>query len=273
LLALLACLAATGCGTRDETTTPKETASLKVLVDGGDQPITAAQRAGLFKAAGIDAQVTAGSGIDANAAAVAHGDADLALSSAAGLLLARDRGLHVVSIAALVNGPQTVVVSKGPLRGPADLKGKSVATEGNPFERAMVATIQARAGGPVKAVGAGKKADARIQFSTERRGKKEHAVPITRFGVPPFYGLVLVTSEERLDSDADVLRSFTGALGHAVKDSRNPAFAPTPGKPYGWQVKARWQPFAEWMSGKGLLQHDPDVPAAFTNDVLPGQRL
>ena len=62
------------------------------------------------------------------------------------MALAREQGLDVVAVGALVNRPLTSLIwlQKSGIKGVADLKGKTVATAGIPYQDAFLKTILAR---------------------------------------------------------------------------------------------------------------------------------
>ena len=79
---------------------------------------------------------------------LAAGKADLAISYEPELLLARDKGLKLVSVGAIVQAPLTSIMSLGSkkIRTPADLEGKRVGTAGIPYQSAYLKTILEKAG-------------------------------------------------------------------------------------------------------------------------------
>ena len=70
---------------------------------------------------------------------VAAGRADLAVSYEPEVLLARDQGLDVKAVAAIVNQPLTSLISlpKAGIARAADLEGKTVGTAGIPYQRTI----------------------------------------------------------------------------------------------------------------------------------------
>ena len=87
---------------------------------------------------------------------VAAGRVDLAISYEPEVLRARDQGLSVVSVGALVQKPLTSIISlpKAKIRKPADLEGKTVGTAGIDYQYAYLETIL-REAGVAPAVGEG----------------------------------------------------------------------------------------------------------------------
>ena len=74
---------------------------------------------------------------------VAAGRVDLAISYEPEVLRARDKGLNVVAVGALVQRPLTSIISlpKAEIRKPADLEGKTVGTAGIDYQSAYLRTI------------------------------------------------------------------------------------------------------------------------------------
>src|SRR5205085_11701178 len=96
--------------------------------------IYAAQADGIFDKAKLDLNIQTPSDPAAPLKLLAAGKVDLAISYEPEVLLARDQGLQVVSIAAIVQRPLTSVISiKGSgVETIRDLKGKKVGTAGIP---------------------------------------------------------------------------------------------------------------------------------------------
>ena len=88
--------------------------------------IYAAQADGDFKQAGLDVEIRQPPDPAAPIKQVAAGRVDLAISYEPEVLRARDQGLNVVSVGALVHKPLTSIISlpKAKIRKPADLEGQ-----------------------------------------------------------------------------------------------------------------------------------------------------
>lgn len=202
---------------------------------------------GFFTDAGLDVRPQVPSDPSAPIKQVAAGRADLAISYEPEVALARDQGLDVVAVAALVNGPLTSLISlpDAGIASPADLAGKTVVTAGIPYQSAYLDTILERAGvtrDSVDQVDVGfnlmqpvisGRADAMFGgflnvegVDLSERGLDPRVVPVDELGVPTYDELVLVADADRLDEDAESIRAFLAALergtGAAV---RNPQAA------------------------------------------------
>ena len=105
-----------------------------------------AQKLGYFEEAGLDVSIDTPSDPAAPLKLVAAGSVDLAISYEPEVALAREQGLDVVAVGALVNRPLTSLIwlRESGIKGVADLKGKTVATAGIPYQDAFLKTILAR---------------------------------------------------------------------------------------------------------------------------------
>jgi putative hydroxymethylpyrimidine transport system substrate-binding protein len=244
LLALALGLAA--CGEKSENVTAK-TQPFSLALDFYPNPdhagVYMAQKLGYFKEAGLDVGISAPSDPSAPIRLVAAGRDDLAISYEPEVLLAREQGLDVVAIGALVNRPLTSMIwlKKSGIKGVGDLRGKTIATAGIPYQDAFLKTILARANlspADVKAVNVGfgllpalvgGSAQAMLGgyvnvegIDLRERGKHPVVIPVDRLGVPTYDELVLVANRKRLEEDPEKFRLFVAALARgtaaAVKD-------------------------------------------------------
>lgn len=241
-LAALALLA--GCGEKEENLEAGLSEQLDLALDFYVNPdhagIYTAQENGYFKRAGLRVTPRVPSDPSAPIREVAAGRADLAISYEPEVLLAREQGLDVVAIAALVDEPLTSLISlpEGGIAKPADLRGKTVATAGIPYQADYLETILAGAGlstSDVRQVDVGLnllpvllggQADAILGgfrniegVDLAERGADPSVVPVNQLGVPNYDELVLVAQGERLEEDPEALRLFIGALAKGTKDA------------------------------------------------------
>jgi putative hydroxymethylpyrimidine transport system substrate-binding protein len=192
---------------------------------------------GYFVRAGLDVQPRVPSDPSAPIKEVAAGRADLAISYEPEVLLARDEGLDVVAVAAIVDEPLTSLISlpAAAIAEPADLRGKTIATAGIPYQADYLATILANAGLTNEDVSQvdvglnllpallGGQADAILGgfrniegVDLTERGASPAIVPVDQLGVPSYDELVLVASEERLEDDPEDIRFFISALARGT---------------------------------------------------------
>jgi putative hydroxymethylpyrimidine transport system substrate-binding protein len=192
-----------------------------------------AQKLGYFEDAGLDVSVNAPADPAAPLKLVAAGRSDLAISYEPEVALAHEQGLDVVAIGALVNRPLTSMIwlKKSGIKGVGDLKGKTVATAGIPYQDAFLKTILSRvqlSPSDVKAVNVGfgllpallsDSAQAMLGgFSNvegvdlRQRGKDPVITPVDKLGVPTYDELVLVANRKSLEAEPEKFRLFIAAL-------------------------------------------------------------
>jgi putative hydroxymethylpyrimidine transport system substrate-binding protein len=191
------------------------------------------QKLGYFEEAGLDLSIATPSDPAAPIKLVAAGRSDLAISYEPEVALAREQGLDVVAIAALVNRPLTSMIwlQKSGIKGVGDLKGKTIATAGIPYQDAFLKTILARVKltpDDVKAVNVGfgllpaligGSAQAMLGgflnvegIDLRERGKAPVVTPVDQLGVPTYDELVLVARRQSLEEDPEKFRLFLAAL-------------------------------------------------------------
>jgi putative hydroxymethylpyrimidine transport system substrate-binding protein len=244
-LAVLALLVS-GCGEKKESTSATKTQQLQLMLDflpnADHAGIYAAQRNGRFRAVGLDVKIRTPSDPAAPLRQVAAGRVDMAISYEPEVLRARDKGLKVVSVGALVQRPLTSIIAlpAAGIHRPADLRGKKVGTAGIDYQHAFLQTILERATVPPKSVterNVGfnlvqalltRKVDAILggflnYEAVELRQKKKHPVviPVDTVGVPRYDELVFVTSEAAAKDEGDAIRGFLGAVARGTHDLRS----------------------------------------------------
>ncbi len=245
LLALVALLALVGCGEKQEGTTPGAGRPFRLVLDffpnANHVGIYAAQADGDFAAAGLAVKIESPGDPAAPLRLLAAGRADLVISYEPEVLLARAKGLRVVSVAALVQRPLTSIVALDAkrIRTPADLRGKRVGTAGIPYQSAYLRTILARAGVPARSVREtsvgfdlipamlGRKVDATLgaywnyeAIQLEQKGKRPRVIPVDRAGVPTYDELVLVARQDTLPREGAKVRSFLQAVARGYRAAR-----------------------------------------------------
>jgi putative hydroxymethylpyrimidine transport system substrate-binding protein len=247
-LLVLAALAVTaaGCGEKSEPTnqTPAKR-SIDLVLDWFPNPdhvaLYEATAKGYFSQVGLDVKPHVPSDPASPIKQVAAGRAQVAISYEPEVLLARQQGLPVVAIGALVQRPLTSLIAtrKSGVRSVRDLRGKRVGTAGIPYQSAYLKTILRRAQVPessVKETNVGSsllpamlsgKVDATLGgfwnvegVELSERGAKPWITPVDRLGVPPYNELVLVANSDKLGDQRDDLRLFVSALARGAKAAR-----------------------------------------------------
>jgi putative hydroxymethylpyrimidine transport system substrate-binding protein len=280
LLALVGtfALGLTSCGGGEEPSTGSATdpqpftLDLDWYVNPDHAGIYSALDRGFFKQAGLDVQPEVPSDPSAPIKEVAAGRADLAVSYEPEVLLARDKGLDVQAVGALVDQPLTSLISlpNAAIAGAADLQGKTVGTAGIPYQSDYLETILQTGGLPTSAVNEvnvglnllptllGGRVDAILGgfrniegVDLQQRGLDPRIVPVDQLGVPTYDELVLVARSSTVADHPEAIRSFIGALArgtdYAIKHPQEAANAVL-------------------MAGKGL---DPMQTRAEVDATLP----
>jgi putative hydroxymethylpyrimidine transport system substrate-binding protein len=233
---LLLALGLAACGEKSEdgsTESQPLSLTLDFYPNADHAGVYMAQKLGYFEEAGLDVSIETPSDPAAPLKLVAAGQSDLAISYEPEVALADEKGLNVVAIGALVNRPLTSMIwlDKSGIKGVGDLKGKTVATAGIPYQQAFLKTILARAQlspGAVKEVNVGfgllpallsGSAEAMLGgysnvegVDLRRRGKDPVVTPVDQLGVPTYDELVLVANRDSLAADPEKYRLFLAAL-------------------------------------------------------------
>jgi putative hydroxymethylpyrimidine transport system substrate-binding protein len=229
-----------GCGEKSESGSA-ETQPLTLTLDFYPNPdhagIYMAEELGYFREAGLDVRIQTPSDPAAPIKLVASGQTDLAISYEPEVILAQEQGLDTVAVAALVDTPLTSLIwlKKSRISGVADLRGKTIATAGIPYQDAYLETILARADlspSDVKAVNVGYgllpaivggRAEAMLGgfrnvegVDLRLRGKDPVVTPVDELGVPTYDELVLVAQRQALEEDPEAVRLFLAALARGT---------------------------------------------------------
>ena len=245
------CLTLSACGTKqDAITTPaakRFTVMLDFFPNADHAALYSAISHGDFRAVGLDVQPQAPADPAEPLKLLAAGRVDMAISYEPELLLARDQGQKLVSIAALVQRPLTsiIAVRGSHVRSVGDLAGKTVGTAGIPYQSAELQTaLQAARVSParvhevnvgfnlVPAMLSGKVAATLGGFwnyeaiQLAELHKAPVTIPVDRAGVPPYDELVLIVREDEARTRGADLRAFLQALTKGEAEVRaNPAAA------------------------------------------------
>ncbi len=247
----LAALALGACGSKHDVIGASKTKPFTVVLDffpnADHAALYSAIHNGDFRAAGLDVQPQAPADPSAPLQLLAAGKADMAISYEPELLLARDQGLKLVSIAALVQRPLTSIIAlpAAHVSKVSDLAGKTVGTAGIPYQAAELRTaLQSARVDPAKvkevnvgfnlvpAMLSGKVAATLGGFwnyealQLQEMHKRPVTIPVDKAGVPSYNELVLVVREDEARTRGQDLRAFLQALTRGEREVRaNPAAA------------------------------------------------
>jgi putative hydroxymethylpyrimidine transport system substrate-binding protein len=246
LLALPCLLALAACGSKQDALSAPAAKPFTVMLDffpnADHAALYSAIANGDFRAAGLDVRPETPSDPSAPLKLLAAGRVDMAISYEPELLLARDQGLKLVSIGALVQRPLTSIIALpgAHVRSVADLAGKRVGTAGIAYQAAELRTALQSAGvrpgavheanvgfNLVPAMLSGKVAATLGGFwnyealQLEQLRRKPVVIPIDKAGVPTYDELVLVVREDEAGTRGQDLRAFLQALTRGERQARS----------------------------------------------------
>jgi putative hydroxymethylpyrimidine transport system substrate-binding protein len=237
VLAIACALTLSACGAKQDTISASHTKPFTVMLDwfpnADHAPLYSALAAGDFRATGLEVKPVVPSETAEPLKLLAAGKLDMAISYEPELLLARDEGLKLVSIAALVQRPLTSIIAlpSQHISSVANLAGKTVGTAGIPYQAAELKSALQSAGvnpasvhevnvgfnlvpamlsGKVAATLGGYWNYEALQLQLMHRHPV--TIPIDQAGVPTYDELVLVVREEEARSRGQDLRAFLQAL-------------------------------------------------------------
>jgi putative hydroxymethylpyrimidine transport system substrate-binding protein len=247
IAAVLAALLLAACGEKKETITPSGgsgqplTLMLDWFPNADHVGIYQALAEGDFRRAGLDVKVRVPSDPASPLELLAAGRVDAAISYEPEVMLARNRGLGLVSVAAIVQQPLTSIVSLGSkhITSVAQLRGKRVGDAGIPYQHAYLQTILNHEGvspSRVKEINVGAnlvpamlsgRVDATLgaywnyeAIQLQQMGKKPNVIRVNRVGVPDYDELVVVVRKETLGKHPDEIRRFLQALARGYQSVR-----------------------------------------------------
>jgi putative hydroxymethylpyrimidine transport system substrate-binding protein len=251
LLAACCVFALAACGSKQDTISAATTKPFTLMLDfypnADHAALYAALAHGDFTAGGLDVKPEAPADPSEPLKLLAAGKVDMAISYEPELLLARDEGLKLVSIGALVQRPLTSIIAlpSSHVKKVADLAGKTVGTAGIPYQAAELKTALQAAGvdpSSVKEVNvgynlvqsmlSGKVAATLGGFwnvegvQLQQLRKRPLIIPVDKAGVPTYNELVLVVREDEAHKRGEELRAFLQALTRGEREARaDPAAA------------------------------------------------
>jgi putative hydroxymethylpyrimidine transport system substrate-binding protein len=277
-----------------------------------------AEANGYFEDEGLNVDIYVPSDPATGLQLVAAGQDDFTISYQADVLIARGAGLPVVSVAALVQHPLNSIMtleSSGITR-PSELVGKTVGIAGVPSDEALLGSMLEADGASLDDVELvtvgfdlmpallGGQVDAVIgaywvheSILAEQQGQPVNVMRIEEWGVPDYYELLLVTSEEMIAEQPEVVAGFVAALtrGYAAAEASpeaaiselikanpetdealetegiallKPLWTDNGDVPFGTQTEERWTSYAAWLRDEGILTEDVDATEAFTNEFV-----
>ncbi|MCL6603690.1 MAG: ABC transporter substrate-binding protein [Paenibacillus sp.] len=276
-----------------------------------------AEQQGFFAEEGLEMEIRMPADGNDGLKLVAANQIDLALSYQPQVLMARGENIPVQSIGAIVRHPlnHLLLPVEGKINSPKDLAGKNIGFSSIPLYEAMVKTMIQNDGGDPKAanlidvgfdlipaVSTGK-VDAIMggfinheALILAKEGHPVNSINPTDYGVPDYYELVLVASEQGLKNNKAFLKKFMTAITKGQEFvQKNPeealdillkhedATSPldkdiekqslqillplmdADDQAFGYQDPASWNKVQQWLTENELLQSDVKTQDAFIN--------
>ncbi|WP_168120576.1 ABC transporter substrate-binding protein [Paenibacillus sp. HB172176] len=322
MLVALCSLLLAGCSTTSSNTNANaKLDELTVLLDWYPNAVHtflyAAEANGYFEEAGLKVKLQTPADTNDAVKLVATGKADLALSYQMQVAISRAEDIPVVSLAAIVRHPlnRLFALQESGISRPRDLVGQQIGYPSIPLDEAIVNTMVEHDGGDASALHyqdigwdlipamTTKRVDAIIggyvnheKLLLEKEGVKLVSFDPSQYGVPDYYELVLIASEDGIDKKQELYRRFIEA---AAKGQQYTAEHPDEalallldkqegefpldddvekqsldilmplmdagGEAFGSQSSENWQSVIDWMQEHGLLKQAVAPEEAFRN--------
>ena len=228
-----------GASTADATTTAARpaapaTIALDFTPNAVHAPIYAAVREGFDRRHGVRLRIREPGSSPNSLALLTSGRVDVGILDIQDLAIARQRGVDVVGVAALVQKPLAALIAQPGIHRPRDLAGRTVGVSGLPSDPAFVRAIVQGDGGDyarVKQVTIGfqavssilsKRVDAVPAFwnaegvALRERGVRTSEFRVEDYGAPPYPEVVLVTARSTLEREPQVVAGVVAAIGDGV---------------------------------------------------------
>lgn len=239
-------LALSACGEKKESVTSSgATQSMTLMLDwypnADHVGIYQALADGDFEKAGLDVHIKVPSDPASPLSQLEAGKTDVAISYEPEVMLARNKGQALVSVAAIVQEPLTSIVSIGSkhIRSAAALRGKRVGDAGIAYQHAFLTTILSHAhvpAGSVKEMNVGSNLvpamlSGRVgatlgaywnyeAIQLQRMHKHPNVIRMNQAGIPTYDELVVVARKSTVVDHPDELRRFVQALGRGYESVR-----------------------------------------------------
>lgn len=313
-------LVVAGCSNnQDENEKEELTIMLDWYPNAVHSALYTAQEKGYFDEEGLDVKIEMPADTNDPLKLAATGKVDLAISYQTQLLLSRGEDIPVVSIGAFVrHSLDGIMYKKGiGIESPKDLVGKNVGYPSSSVSEAILETMVKHDGGnpeQVKLTDVGwdlmpslatDKVDALVGAYVnhelvllKKEGYDVGMFPLSEYGVPDNYELVVVTGEKTLDKKEESIKKFWNALSKAQADvkadpdaaldvlfsNENESFPldrdveteslntllplmEDESVPFGYQEEKAWQDVADWLYDNKVLKEKVEVKEAFKNIV------
>ena len=303
--------------------TTKEDTKVKLALDwypnANHTGLYIALEKGYFKDENIDLEIYTPSDPSTVLQTVGAGQDDFGISYQPDLILAKSKNIPVKSVLAFVQHPLNIIMTlkESNIIRPSDLKGKKIAYPGIPLNENLLDTLLKADGlegkQEVELINTGydlvppligKTVDACLgcylsheTIMAENEGYPVNVMRMEKWGVPDYYELVLVASDEMVTDNKDLIermiRAISKGYNDAVSDPKAgidnlikstngeidqaieypgvellaPLWVDTEGR-FGVQTEEKWAIFSKWLFDTGQITSIPETNSLFTNEFV-----
>ena len=303
--------------------TTKEDTKVKLALDwypnANQTGLYIALEKGYFKDENIDLEIYTPSDPSTVLQTVGAGQDDFGISYQPDLILAKSKNIPVKSVLAFVQHPLNIIMTlkESNIIRPSDLKGKKIAYPGIPLNENLLDTLLKADGlqgkQEVELINTGydlvppligKTVDACLgcylsheTIMAENEGFPVNIMRMEQWGVPDYYELVLVASDEMVTDNKDLIermiRAISKGYNDAVSDPKAgidnlikstndeidqaieypgaellaPLWVDSTGK-FGAQTEEKWSVFSQWLFDTGQITTMPETNSLFTNEFV-----
>ena len=243
LVPLVMILTVVACGSSAEAT-PVPLTKVSLALDwfpwSNHSGMFIAKDRGYFADEGLDVEIFTPGDPSTVLQTVASDRDDFGISYQTEVLIAREQGVPVVSIMALVQHPLNSVMAlkESGIAEPKDLAGKKVGWPGIPSDEPLLETMLSSQGlslDDVELVNVGfdlvpalisKQVDAIVgaywvheSISATNQGFELNIMRMEEHGVPDFYELVIVANEDKIAQNPDLVQRFVRGVTRGYQDA------------------------------------------------------
>ena len=274
---------------------------------------------GYFQDENIDIEIYTPSDPSTVLQTVGAGQDDFGISYQPDLILAKSKNIPVKSVLAFVQHPLNIIMTleESNITRPSDLKGKKIAYPGIPLNENLLDTLLKADGlqgkQEVELINTGydlvppligKTVDACLgcylsheTIMAENEGFPVNVMRMEKWGVPDYYELVLVASDEMITNNKDLVQRMTRAISKGYNDAVSnpkegidnlvkatneeidqaieypgvellaPLWVDNEGR-FGVQNEEKWAIFSKWLFDTGQITSIPETNSLFTNEFV-----
>jgi putative hydroxymethylpyrimidine transport system substrate-binding protein len=284
VLALSATVVACGGGDGAEPGAPEgATLVLDFQPNAVHAPLYAARARGYFEDSGVDLEIREPSSSADSAKLLQAGRADFAILDINDFGIARERGIDLVAVAAIVQRPLASVIAIEPdaVSDPADLEGAEVGVTGVPSDDAVLDTVLASGGlapddvrrvtigfAAVPSLAAGRIQAATAFWNAEGVELRGEGIPtrefrVDEFGAPRYPELVVATAGDGAPAEGDLTCGLLEGMNLAygdMSDDPQAVIEEMLDEVEGLDADSQRAQFAELVAADAFSQLDDDDP-------------